>query len=129
VGTAEDEVAAERLAAQCGEGVYSIAGKTTIIDLAAITKMCRLVIGVDTGVLHIASCFPTTIIAIFGPTRSIEYKPYSPNCIVIENTECVCDQFTHAKCDVMRGEYARCMYDLKPDRIIQVLSKVISASK
>ena len=129
VGTPEDESAANMLVAQCGENVFSLAGKTSIVQLASVTKLCSLVVGIDTGVLHIASCFSTPIVAIFGPTRSIEYRPYSPFCTVVENRNCVCDQFTHARCDIAKDGYAGCMHDLNADAVIRQLSKIISLEK
>lgn len=124
VGTSEDATVANLLAAQGGDNVFSLAGKTSIIQLAAITKVASLVVGIDTGVLHIASAFSTPIVAIFGPTRSIEYRPYSPFCTVVENTFCTCDQFTHARCDKMKEGYAGCMMDLSPEMVISRLSEI-----
>jgi ADP-heptose:LPS heptosyltransferase len=123
VGTSEDEPVATALIDKC-ENVFSLAGKTSIVQLAAVTKLCSLVVGIDTGVLHIASCFSTPILAIFGPTRSIEYRPYSPLCTVVENEHCTCDQFTHAKCDRMTDGYAGCLKDLGADLVINQLEKM-----
>jgi ADP-heptose:LPS heptosyltransferase len=125
VGGTEDKDAARNLIADFGgEDVFSLAGKTSIRQLAALTSIAKLVIGVDTGVLHIAACFDVPIIAIFGPTRSIEFRPYSDKTIVLQSNTCRCDQFVHLKCDIPVQEYAKCMADLNPTTVNATIDKI-----
>jgi heptosyltransferase-3 len=99
VGTAADQNHSEDLISGFNEGVFSFAGKTTVRELAAMVSVSSVVVGVDTGVLHLASCFDVPIIAIFGSTRSIEFRPYSPFAKIVESNTCICNQFLHLKCD------------------------------
>jgi len=48
--------------------VYSVIGKTTIKETAALMKKCRLIICNDSGPMHIAASVNVPIISIFGPT-------------------------------------------------------------
>ncbi|MEQ8414733.1 MAG: glycosyltransferase family 9 protein [Imperialibacter sp.] len=124
VGTREDQENSASLASAFPSKVYSLAGKTSLNELACMTLISTLVVGVDTGVLHIASCFDTPIIAIFGPTRSCEYRPYSKFSIVVDSGECKCDQLTHAKCDSQVNGYARCMFELGPQAVIRAIQSI-----
>ena len=44
----------------------NLSGKTSIADLAALFKMCRLFVSNDSGPVHIASAVGTPVISIFG---------------------------------------------------------------
>lgn len=123
-GTKDDVESAYRLTGAFVKNVYSLAGKTSIVELAALTSVCQLVVGVDTGVLHIASCFKTPIVAIFGPTRACEYRPYSKQSVVADNQSCACDQLTHAKCDIPVGDYAKCMFELTPGAVVAAIDRI-----
>jgi heptosyltransferase-1 len=126
VGTKDDRLAAEEIVSEFPDGVFSFAGRTSARELAALVSISTLVVGVDTGVLHIASCFDTPIVAIFGPTRSAEFRPYSPHSHLVQSNTCRCNQFMHLKCDCPVDGYANCLYNLKPSSVIQVISKIIS---
>ncbi|MEQ8684151.1 MAG: glycosyltransferase family 9 protein [Imperialibacter sp.] len=124
VGTKDDAKDALLLTDLFSKNVYSLAGKTSILELAALTSVSQLVVGVDTGVLHIAACFSTPIVAIFGPTRSCEYRPYSKYAVVADSQSCVCDQFTHQTCDVLTNGYARCMTQALPSLVIRRIDEI-----
>ncbi len=93
-GPADAENAA-RLA-QLGGGV-SFAGKTSLAVSAAVIERARLVIGVDTGLVHLGTAFRVPTVALFGatcpyletasPHTAVLYHPYpcspcrrSPTC-------------------------------------------------
>ena len=122
VGTSDDSADAQSIIMGYKSGVFSLAGKTSIRQLAALTAVSDIIVGVDTGVLHIASCFDTPIIAIFGPTRSVEFRPYSPYSTVIHTNTCQCNQFLHVKCDSPHNGYAKCLHDLTALMVLQALS-------
>lgn len=124
-GTSEDSEHANEMIKGLGENIISLAGKTSLQQLAALLALSKLVVGIDTGVLHLASCFNVPIIAIFGPTRSFEYRPYSPYTTVIESLTCKCDQLLHLECNCQIFGYTGCMYDVHPNLIQQAIDKVV----
>lgn len=124
VGTASDQIYASQLIAAFKENVFSLAGKTSVRELGALVKQASIVIGVDTGVLHLASCFEVPIIALFGSTRSVEFKPYSPHTTVLDSGTCTCNQFLHVTCDSEVDGYAKCLSQLKPSSVIQAFDKL-----
>ncbi|MEJ7778654.1 MAG: glycosyltransferase family 9 protein [Daejeonella sp.] len=126
VGTTADQTYAENLVRGFEEGVFSFAGKTNVRELAAMVSISSIVVGVDTGVLHLAACFDVPIIAIFGSTRSVEFRPYSPHATVVESNTCVCNQFLHLTCDQEVEGYARCLYQLGPEMVIQAIDKALA---
>jgi heptosyltransferase-2 len=53
-------------------------GRTTVRQLMALIKRCRLFITNDTGPMHIAAAFGVPLVAIFGPTNPAATSPYGP---------------------------------------------------
>lgn len=125
VGTASDQHHASQLIAEFKSNVFSLAGKTSVRELAALVKLSKIVIGVDTGVLHLASCFEVPIIALFGSTRSVEFKPYSPFAQVLDSGSCTCNQFLHVSCDSEVDGYAKCLSNLKPSTVISAFDRLM----
>ncbi len=67
-GGMDDAPELQRITAAMKESAYVLAGKTSIPQLAALIKRCRLYISNDTGPMHIAAAVRTPLVAIFGPT-------------------------------------------------------------
>lgn len=128
VGAPGDRNEAETLIRDFELNVYSFAGKTTVRELAVLVSLSSLVIGVDTGVLHLAACFDVPIIALFGSTRSIEFRPYSPFAVIVDSGCCTCNQFLHVKCDEPVCGYAKCMTQIKPLDVVLEIEKLVPFS-
>jgi heptosyltransferase-2 len=73
-GGAGDAALAEKIASGlranegAPDGVINLAGKTTLPQLAAALKMCRLLLTNDTGPMHLAAAVGTPLIVPFGST-------------------------------------------------------------
>jgi len=72
-------------------GIINLTGKTTLVQLAALLKKCRVLISGDSGPVHLASCVGTPVVALFrndlpgkGPKR---WGPLSVGSIVIEKAD------------------------------------------
>ncbi|MCX8959150.1 putative lipopolysaccharide heptosyltransferase III [Erwinia psidii] len=63
--------------------VISLAGKLTIPQLAALIDHARLFIGVDSAPMHMAAALNTPCIALFGPTKLKQWRPWGENNQVI----------------------------------------------
>jgi len=57
--------------------VINLAGKTTVREVAAIARMCSLVVANDSGLLHLAAAAGSNTISIFGPTAPWDKVPIS----------------------------------------------------
>ena len=56
--------------------LYSAVGQTSVLQMAALLKQCRLAIVNDGGPLHIAVASAVKTLAIFGPVDPVIYGPY-----------------------------------------------------
>ena len=68
-GTATDNAAGEIIAATLGESCTNRVGKTTLEQLIAELRECRLLLTNDTGTMHLATLLGVPVVAIFGSTE------------------------------------------------------------
>lgn len=98
----------------------NLVGKTSIRDLIYVIQNVDLVIGVDSGGLHLASAMKhdyglPNVIGIYGPTSISRNGPYnmSENALTVKNLNCLgCWKKT---CPL--GHH-KCMNDLVPEYVI-----------
>jgi len=53
----------------------NMAGKTTLLEVAALCDSCQLFIGVEGGLMHIAAATSIPVIALYGPMRPELTRP------------------------------------------------------
>ena len=63
--------------------VKNNAGSTDLFELTDELASCALVIGNDTGSIHLANMVGTPVLVLFGPTNSIK-----PNLFLNQDAQC-----------------------------------------
>jgi heptosyltransferase-3 len=58
--------------------VINLAGKTDLLQTAAVVTQARLLIGNDSGIGHIAAAVNTATVTVFGPGDPARYHPWHP---------------------------------------------------
>lgn len=86
-GAAENEMA--RIISEGLPGV-TMAPDTDLRELWALLSHAQLVVGCDTGPLHMAAAAGVPTVALFGPTDATRNGPYGAPCEVVQS---VCGQF------------------------------------
>lgn len=66
------------------ETAFSLCGKLSLVELAGVLLRSRLLITVDTGVLHLASALNTPVVGLHGPTRSSRWGAQSEKAISLD---------------------------------------------
>jgi len=66
-----------------GEGCLNLSGQTSLLELAALLRRCRLLITNDTGTMHVAAAVGTRVVALFGPTDPRTTSPLGEGHVVI----------------------------------------------
>ncbi len=85
LGLAQDREKVSRVFLE--KGGIDLTGKTTISDLYhLLSNYASCVLGVDSSILHMASYLNLPIVALFGPTSSTRYGPYSSRSLVLKNS-------------------------------------------
>ena len=75
-GGALDEERAEKIISQMEIPPVNLVGKTNLIQLAYVIKKARLVLGGDTGPVHLAAGLGVRTLMLMGPTDANRNGPY-----------------------------------------------------
>jgi heptosyltransferase-1 len=100
-GPGEEELASEVIAASAGAA--RLAPKFTLGELIELLRRASLVIGADTGPLHLAALLERPVVAIFGPKDPAIYAPYGTRSEIVR-ADLPCSPCTKRSCD-----HVRCM--------------------
>lgn len=104
--------------------VANFIDKTTIIESAALLNECDLIIGADTGMLHIGDALGRKTLTIFGPTDPNLVGPYSKksNNITL-NIDC---QYCYESNKVFECTDRKCLKNITVDNIFNYVLEVFN---
>ena len=75
VGSEEDEELAEEIRRAVHHPVTDLTGRLGLRQTAAVLQASHLFIGNDSGPTHMAEAVGTPVVAIFGPTDPVNFRP------------------------------------------------------
>jgi heptosyltransferase II len=114
LGAKGEESLGKAIAAQLGGRSVVLSGETTIREVMAVVKRCRLLITNDTGPMHIAAACGVPVVAVFGPTDWRTTAPYGQaRSIVREAVDCAPCLLRECPID------HRCMTRISADRVYE----------
>lgn len=82
-GGLDDVTTAEAIRWRMRRPAVSVAGETSVLQLAAVLKRCRLFVTNDNGPMHIAAAVGTPVVAMFGPTDPAEWGPWGEGHVIL----------------------------------------------
>jgi heptosyltransferase II len=89
LGTKNDAAIGEQIAAAIGDHCVNRIGQTTLDQLIAELRHCRLLLTNDTGTMHLAALLGVPVVAIFGSTEPRLTGPLGNGHIVLRHhVEC-----------------------------------------
>ena len=126
-GPAERGLAAG-VAAQMQAPAHDLAGQTTLGQLAAIYQQCDLVLGSDSGPLHLAVAVDAPTVHLYGPVPVAKFGPWGP----AERHLVLRSPFTCAPCDRLDWPVEAlplhgCMAAIPPEHVLAAALKLLSA--
>ena len=74
-GDAREAPVAEAVCAGIGGGARSLAGRTHLLELAAILEGATVVVTTDSGPMHVAAAVGAPLVALFGPGDPARFGP------------------------------------------------------
>jgi ADP-heptose:LPS heptosyltransferase len=84
------------LSADCEDKVIDFVGKFSIRQTAALVAQCQVMVGGDTGLMHLASAVGVPVCAIFGPTNPNRSRPgYGGEQVDVIRGRCDCGNAYH----------------------------------
>ena len=123
LGAPDEREICQRIIDKAGVNALNLAGKTSILESAAVIAQSDLMICNDSGPLHIANAMKTDIFAFFGPTtRKFGYYPYRENDMVFEiDLDCrPCGSHGSSECPL---KHFKCMREIEPLNVFKQVEK------
>ena len=121
LGSNEDEELCSETANLMEEKPVILAGKTNVLQSAAIISKCKVILSNDSAPVHIASAMKKPVVAIFGSTiPEFGFAPYGEGNIVIEKKmECrPCGIHGKNRCP---EKHFKCMTEITTKEVVQAL--------
>jgi heptosyltransferase-1 len=121
LGGPDDQEALERIRAATGTQMRSLVGRTSLTQAAAVIRGAGLVVGVDTGLTHMAIAFDRPTITIFGSNIPYTEPPTRRARVLVHWLEC-------SPCKgnpTCNGEYT-CMRLIQPQDVLAAAREVMA---
>lgn len=120
-GPGEEEMARSIYHPFQGKKGVHILPKTSLFELAALLQKASLVIGPDTGPIHIAAGLDRPVVSIFGPSDNRRNAPWSSKAIALQEFfPCgPCWNKTTCKYEL------RCLAAIEPEKVHSAAMKLI----
>lgn len=113
-GPDEKEKAVHILKMAQAKNIIDLTGQTSLRELAALIKGCKVFISGDTGPLHFAAALKKPLIAMYGPTKAYRTGPYGSDKATVLITPAAC-----AGCLKKHCSDWHCMGDITPEMVYQ----------
>ena len=99
----------------------NLCGEFGLKETVAFTKWCNLIVGCDSGNLHIGAAADIPVVGLYGPMSTEKWKAWGKNCIVIK-TNLPCQPCSlKKKC---KRNY-QCISDISTTQVINELDAII----
>ena len=99
--------------------IQNLAGKTNLNELCYLLKGASLFVGVDSGIMHLASSLDIPVVGIFGPTDPFYVGPQnSRSRVVREEMEC-------SPCYLKGCEDRTCMKKLDVKKVLDACEELL----
>jgi heptosyltransferase-2/heptosyltransferase-3 len=104
VGGADEQRLVERIRTQARAPIISLAGQTTLTQLAALFARAPIAIGTDSGPMHLAVAMNTPSVHLFGPVSAQQFGPWgepSRHIVITSGLSCIaCNRLDYSDTEV-----------------------------
>src|SRR5262249_5993303 len=107
---------------ETGPQVFNLAGKTTLRELCALLKACRVLLTNDTGPMHVAAAVGTPLVTLFGSTSPELTGPGLPGDTrhQLLRGNAPCSPCFRRECPID----FRCMTSISVDAVVEAVARV-----
>ena len=98
-----------------GEGLsmLNLTGRVGLMDLCSFMKYASLFVGIDSGIMHLASSMDMAVVGIFGPSDPFYVGPQNERSIVVREEDVSC-----APCYLKGCDDRTCMKEVSVDKVL-----------
>lgn len=111
-----------RFATHEADGAINLAGKTTLKELTAALKVCRLLVTNDSGPMHLAAAVGTPVVVLFGSTSPELTGPGSSPNVQIVRTPVPCAPCFRRECPID----LRCLKGIEVNQVVEAANLLLN---
>lgn len=127
-GSASEAPLVQAIAAQMASRPLVAAGQTTLGQLAALMTRCRLVLGVDSGPLHLAVAVGTPTVHLYGPVDSRTFGPWGDptrHVVLTSDLDCIpCHRLDYRSDEL---EQHRCLWAISEAQVSEAARRLLES--
>jgi len=120
-GVESEKNECEEIKRNTGDYVY-VSPQTNLKYSSALMRKCKLIIGNDSGLLHLSVASGVPVLGIYGPTNPVSQGPYGEKNLYIRHEKLECLNCNLLDCKI--GNI--CMTELPKELIINKISELIT---
>lgn len=124
IGAPGEAALIQRIASLSRCRTMDFSGKTALKQLAYLLKKADLVVGNDSGPIHIAAAVGTPVVALYGPTSPLRTGPYGENHTVLTSS-LPCRPCFSRKCAVS----VACMKTISVDSVFEACKPYLDEAR
>ncbi len=123
-GSDEREVQkAQRIIGRARRPAIDLSGRLTLKQLTALIARSRLFVGVDSAPMHVAAAVKTPVVALFGPSREQNWRPWGDGHLVLKRDP-FCSQLRRKRCEVTKR--CECLETLRVEEVIAAVEEQLA---
>ena len=128
-GSAGERPLCEAIARRMAAEPIVAAGETTLGGLAALMARSRLVLGVDSGPLHLAVAVGAPTVHLYGPVDSRTFGPWGDparHVVITSNMDCIpCNRLDYAPEEL---DEHPCVRNIPAERVLEAAERLLRSS-
>jgi len=103
--------------------VVDFSGRIGLYDLCRVIRHARLFVGIDSGVMHLASSLDVPVVGLFGPSDPFYVGPHNSRSAVVRDEHLAC-----APCYLKPCDHTTCMKNITVDQVMGACRKLLDES-
>ena len=111
------------ICSRCARAPANLAGKLSLKMVAALAGRAKLFIGVDSAPMHIAAAMGTPVVALFGPSGEVEWRPWGVPHRIVSSSVHPCRPCGQDGCG--GGKVSECLTSIAPDAVLEAAQSLL----
>lgn len=125
-GKQEEQLLPELRNVLTSDKIINMVGKTNIVESMMLAKKCKCVVGVDTGMMHIAAAVGIPTVSIFGPTNPYTHGAYGEKAKFVCHLEYCKRAPCYGSNMYVKCTDRKCLKKISVDEVCKLVNKTIS---
>ncbi len=127
LGIEEDHLEGDRITSGAGSNrVINLAGKTGMRELTSILTQAVMLIGNDSGVMHLAAAVGAPLVVLFGAGDPKETLPLASQKKLLYLGELACISCVKNKCELKGDAFMQCMKGISVEMVMTAIYELLS---